>query len=291
VDASNEHVENVFEILSTVSMMTTSFLMQEHQRNNETYPHGFVTIPNAEYHLARARHETGAHVLAYAPTVEGKDYALWSQYVEKNLRWLDEARDVNHRRIEQGALVEQVYSHVDVERQIWSVVDPYNSSVCYGNHAEDVVEFQVQLGHPEDGPASPIWTISPPPKPDKANRINYDMSSSKVFQTMTNTVATHRHATFHDTCEFTGVSSMAARSSLSMQAISVCFSKFANVLNVCISSLTLSRTIPWSTQLFLHRFLAASIGTRQLSVTTLLLYRGMCSSKDFPTKQLLLLLL
>jgi hypothetical protein len=184
--------------------------MQEHQRNNGTYPLGFVTIPDAEYHLARARHASRANVLFYSPKVEGKDYAVWSQYVEENLGWLDEAREVKHRRIEEGVSDVQVYSHKEVERQIWSAVDLFDTSVCSENQGKDFADFEVHVERPEDGPASPVWTISPPPKQNEASRINYDMTSSTEFEETIETVAVYREATFHDACKFTGVSAVVA---------------------------------------------------------------------------------
>jgi hypothetical protein len=207
VDASNENVYTVFDSIYTLSTMTTSFLMQEHQRNNGTYPPGFVTIPDAEYHLARARHASRANVLVYAPKVEGKDYSLWSQYVEENLGWLNEVREVNHRRIEEDVFDVQAYPHDEVERQIWSVVDFDDSSLCSANQGEDLADVEVQFERPEDGPASPVWTISPPPKQNRVSRINYDLASSKLFEVMTETVSVHNEATFHDACKFTNVSS------------------------------------------------------------------------------------
>jgi hypothetical protein len=196
VDASNENVRVVFETLYTLSKVTTTFLMQEHLRNNGTYPHGFVTIPDAEYHLARARQESGAYLLTYSPTVEGKDYALWSQYVEENLGWLDESHVE-----EEGRLDEPFFWQKEVESQIWAVNEHSDSSVCLGNEAEDIVEFEVHIQDPQDGPASPVWTISPPPHPNNSSRINFDMTSSKVIMEMTETVATYRTATFHDICK------------------------------------------------------------------------------------------
>jgi hypothetical protein len=275
VNDSNEKLHTVFETLSTLSTMTTSFLMEEHTKNNGTYPPGFVTIPDAEYQLARARHESRAYVLAYAPTVEGKNFALWSQYVEENLGWLDEAREVNHRPIEDGVSDEQVYSHDEVERQIWSIVDLYDSSGCYGNHAEDIAEVEVHVEVPQDGPASPVWTISPPPKPNKASRINYDMTSSKVFEVIQETVYTYHHeATFHDTCKLTSVSSVEAYSRLTKQAIA------HTVLNIQNSSLTLRCTMPLWIPLLLYQCLATLRRTHPLSVTTSLLSRGMYTWKN-----------
>jgi hypothetical protein len=200
LNASNENVRTVFETLSTLSQVTTTFLMQEHLRNNGAYPRGFVTIPNTEYHLARVRQKIGAHVLTYAPTVEKGDYALWSQYVEKNLGWLNESY------IEQGPLEEQLPWQNEVQSQIWSVVGLSDSSVCFVGQEKDIAEFEVHLEDPEDGPATPIWTISPPPKPTSSTRINFDMTSSKVFSEMTDIVAAYRTATFHDICNLTSVS-------------------------------------------------------------------------------------
>jgi hypothetical protein len=283
VKDSNEKLVTVLETLSTLSTTTTSFLMQEHKQNNGTYPPGFVTIPDAEYQLARARHESRADVLAYAPIVEGKNFELWSQYVEENLGWLDEAREVNHRRIEAGVSDEQVYSHNEVERQIWTTTKRYDSSGCYGQHPEDIAELEVLAELPEDFPASPVWIISPPPQPNKASRINYDMTSSKVLEDIKETINTyHPEGTFHDTCELTNVSSVGAQLCLSERAIAHIF------LNIRNSSLILSCITLLSIPLLLYQCLATLRRTHPLSVTTSLLYHGMHTWKDFYRKQFLL---
>jgi hypothetical protein len=180
--------------------VTTTFLIQEHLRNNGTYPRGFVTIPNAVDHLTRARNESGAYVLAYAPTVEGKDYALWSRYVGENLGWLGETP------IEQEPSDELIHSHKEIERQIWSVVDLSDSLVCFESETKRNSKSEVHIEDPEDGPASPVWSISTTAKQKNYTRINFDMTSTKVFAEMTKIVAAFRTPTVHDICNLTSVS-------------------------------------------------------------------------------------
>jgi hypothetical protein len=206
-EASNANVQKLFEVLETLSKTTTSFATEEHERNNGTYPLGFVTLVDAHFHLENAREESGAYVLAYSPIVQGVDYALWTEYVEENLGWLDDAWNVHvHEESEENA-------HNEVELQIWTVTNldedgndiDYDPSVCYGSQAEDIADIQVHLEDPDDGPASPIWTISPSPKPGNAIRINYDVQTSKIYEIAISIVAKHREPTFHDICKLTSV--------------------------------------------------------------------------------------
>ncbi|KAG7348837.1 adenylate/guanylate cyclase [Nitzschia inconspicua] len=186
--ASNENVLNVIDSLETLSKTTTSFIMQEYAKNNGTYPLGFVTMLDAEHHLGRTRRDNQAQILAYAPIVEGKDYDLWTQYVNENLRWINEAWKVYNYN-EGVPQQEQGQTMSYVEKQIWAVTNldedgnivDYDSSVCSGPTIEDISKQEVYIGKPEDGPASPIWTVSPPPNTNEPNGINFNMMASQVF--------------------------------------------------------------------------------------------------------------
>lgn len=154
--------------------------------------------------MGRARNKSGAYFLAYAPSVEGQDYPLWAEYVEDNLHWLEEAWEADGL----------VGSLSTVETQIWTVFNfdedgnqiQYDASVCFDKEEEhQISRSQVHIERPDEGPASPIWTISPPPDPKDDSRINYDMLTSKVFEVTLNTVKQYREPTFQVLCKFTKV--------------------------------------------------------------------------------------
>ncbi|KAG7348900.1 adenylate/guanylate cyclase [Nitzschia inconspicua] len=211
--ASNENVLNVFESLETLSKTTTSFIMQEYKQNNGTYPLGFVTMLDLEYHLGHARRENQAYVLAYAPTVEGKDYDLWTQYVNENMHWIDEAWKV-YDEVEGESEKEQSHSNRYIlEPRIWALTNldedgneiDNDSSVCYEHDLNNVSEEVVYIEKPGGGPASPIWIISPPPHPNEPNGINFNMMTSQVFNMSTHAVEPTRKTSLHDVCKTTAL--------------------------------------------------------------------------------------
>ncbi|KAG7348838.1 adenylate/guanylate cyclase [Nitzschia inconspicua] len=142
---SNQNVLNVFESLETLSKTTTTFIMQEHKQNNGTYPLGFVTLLDTEHHMGRAREDSQAYVLTYAPIVEGKDYDLWTQYVNENLQWINEAWKV-YNNVGGVSEKEQSPSIDLVEPRIWTVTSldedgneiDYDSNIFFRASAETV---------------------------------------------------------------------------------------------------------------------------------------------------------
>ncbi|KAG7374978.1 adenylate/guanylate cyclase [Nitzschia inconspicua] len=206
--ASNQNVLNVFESLETLSKTTTTFIMQEHKQNNGTYPLGFVTLLDTEHHMGRAREDSQAYVLTYAPIVEGKDYDLWTQYVNENMQWIDEAWKV-YNDIGGVSEKEQSPTAYMVEPRIWTVttldedgneIDYESSSLCEVQTSKEIATQEVHIEKPDNGPASPIWTISPPPNPNEPNGINYNLMTSQVFKASAESVEVSRQTTLRDIC-------------------------------------------------------------------------------------------
>ncbi|KAL3918318.1 MAG: hypothetical protein SGILL_004297 [Bacillariaceae sp.] len=221
LSASNENLKRVFETMETLSKTTTTFNEEEHAHHlehNETYPYGFVTIPDAEIHLAAARKDTGAYILAYTPNVEEDTYELWAEYVEENIGWLRESwesyspigiDDKPFSSVSLGTL----NSLDDVEPRIWSVevLDEngeeivLDSESCYDNVTAIEASWVVKIEKPEDAPFAPIWTMSPPPQPFQkgGNQINYDMLKSHIYEVTVANVDTYQESSFHDICKLT----------------------------------------------------------------------------------------
>jgi hypothetical protein len=212
--ASNKNLLTVFETMDTLSMTTTTFMNEEYIHNNGIYPLGFVTPPDAELHLATARKETDAYFIAYAPTIQGPDYELWSAYVEENIGWLEESW-VTYSKNDPEQSFDGIHETVarKVESQIWGVNvldedgDPIilHSESCHEDQAADVENWAVTIQDPKDGPAAPIWTFSPPPRPDES-RINFDMLSSHIYEKTATSVDDYRQSSFQDICKLTTVS-------------------------------------------------------------------------------------
>jgi hypothetical protein len=208
---SNQKILNVFDSFETLSKTTTAFMLQERAANNKMYPSGFVTIPNAENIFATAREESGASILTYSPTVYGKDYDLWTTYVEKNLNWLEESWSVYPNIYHE---LSDTANITEIETQIWRVQSldsegheiHFDASVCN----DDQDDIPKKLGSVIEDPAgnkifSPVWLVSPPPNPQNQARINFNLMSLDVFRLVTDTVASYRDSTIHDVCKFNQV--------------------------------------------------------------------------------------
>jgi hypothetical protein len=110
-------------------MSTTTFMTNEYKLNNHTYPPGFVTIPDADYHLSSARQDMGACALAYTPIVQSEDRALWETYVKQNLGWLQESWEAyanTQSNLDDIAVTQDNHNSHDLT-QIWSI-DLYDAN-------------------------------------------------------------------------------------------------------------------------------------------------------------------
>jgi Adenylate and Guanylate cyclase catalytic domain len=151
--------------------------------------------------------------VGYIPTVEGKDFGLWSEYEELNKGWIVDAFKVNPSG-DMGAL-DEIASEKDVLviPDIWDLIlldangneINYDASSCGDQgRVEPAAEEQV-AENPEDGPASPVWLLSPPPNPLRPNLVNYNMRSDPIFLEAVETIHKYRATTFHDICTATKV--------------------------------------------------------------------------------------
>jgi hypothetical protein len=157
--------------------------------------------------------------LGYVPSVQGKDFGLWSNYTQANKDWIVDAWDayISTDNLS-GEDVDETLIAKDEERdsfysEIWYLIaydgngnvivdDP---SKCHDQELETADHVEHVIEDPKDGPASPIWTTSPPPEPGTPSRINFNLRSSPVFDVTVATVQQYRTATFHDLCDTTEV--------------------------------------------------------------------------------------
>jgi hypothetical protein len=106
LDYSDGRIHTLFQELERISYTTTTFIKEEHSKvvsSNQNvltgdslfYPAGFVTIPDSEVLLGRARDVVGADFIAYAPMIQSQEEAqLWTEYSKENVGWLKEAYEV-----------------------------------------------------------------------------------------------------------------------------------------------------------------------------------------------------
>jgi hypothetical protein len=209
----------VFTALESLALTTTTFILQE-KRNHPEYPAGFVTIPDTEQHLGNAREASDAYLLGYVPTVQGKDFGLWSNYTQANKDWMVDAWDayittaeLNGQDVDLTLIAKDEEERESFFSEIWDLIaydgngnvivdDP---SKCHDQELETADHVEHVLEDPKDGPASPIWMTSPPPEPGTPSRINFNLRSSPVFDVTVATVQQYRTPTFHDLCETTKV--------------------------------------------------------------------------------------
>jgi hypothetical protein len=175
INASNENLQKVFGALEGLALTTTTFIVQEH-RANPTYPAGFVTLPDTEIHLGRAREETDAYIVGYAPTVHEGQHATWSQYAEENKDWMGPAWETYKVKEElNGQVADDTLVDYDEEASyfssdIWAlVVYDGNGNVvvehpntCHDNELDHASADRIEHITETSGVASPIWLKSPP---------------------------------------------------------------------------------------------------------------------------------
>ena len=151
--------------------------------------------------------------------MQGKDFALWSEYTTANKDWMVEAWDAFVATDESidSDIDQTLIVHDDdeetFESEIWDLIafDGNGNAIiedpnkCHDNELETADNVEHVTVNPKDGPASPIWMISPPPQPGTEDRINFNLRSSPVFDVTFATVKKHRTPTFHDICKNTMV--------------------------------------------------------------------------------------
>jgi class 3 adenylate cyclase len=222
IETSNENVRRVFTALESLSLTTTTFILQEQleqqeqiaQNNISAFPPGFVTIPDVEYHFGHTREVTRALVLGYVPVVEGEDFDKWAQYAEINKGWMVDAYKAYPTG---GTQVEAAGSDAGefnaTAPYIWDLhlLDEdgdeivYNSSSCGTRQRSVVSEINRVPEDPAHGDASPLWLLSPAPNPKLPSRGNYNMRSDPVFRSAVEVIDEHRTPTFRDICAVTNV--------------------------------------------------------------------------------------
>jgi Adenylate and Guanylate cyclase catalytic domain len=200
IDMSNTNINRVLNVLEGLSVMTTSYLMQE--KKNNLYPQvggdGFVTIPDVEQHFGTARDASGALVIAYLPEVKSEELDAWNKYSEANQGWIQESHSTvnitdtilgnvwalpadRRRALGEGATCDGLPGgrmlHSDEERAARTPVDS-NASAAF----------------------SPVWTFSPPPKPEDVSIVNFDLRGKKVFRKAVDYIAATKKPTFLDVC-------------------------------------------------------------------------------------------
>jgi len=210
INVSNDNVLKVFHALEDIALRTTTFILEEQDDGSE-YPPGFVTVPHTEYNLGASRETSQALVLGYVPTVQGKNFELWSVYAEENKDWMIEAWEANPSsslQAEQEALGAEAALVFPV---IWDkrMFDEkgqeivMNSTACDGTEQVAPARVEQVPEDPKNGPASPIWLLSPPPNPDLPSRENFNMQSDAVFRGAVDIIEEWRTPTFHDICSST----------------------------------------------------------------------------------------
>jgi hypothetical protein len=176
--------------------------------------------------LDNAREKSGAFVIGYVPTVKSNEFDLWTSYVIENQDWVNESLQVYQEQQQEQQMVESFTRDVLIGEdklfveQIWQVEyrdedgNPVvvDTSKCNGTNSDNTSNLRTKhiLTEPSNEPASPLWTVSPPPNPNESRRsqINFNMRSDNTFQDAVSIIEQYRTSTFHDICTATAVSTL-----------------------------------------------------------------------------------
>jgi hypothetical protein len=219
IDTANANVKRASDSLEVLSLTATSFI-KEGAKYNQTFPKGFFTMPDAEIHLGHARTSGGATVVGYTPIVKNAlELALWEAFSSDNVGWVEESYQVSVEFDDSMSQTASWEANVKFfNPNIWHiqkydhnlgriVIDEQTALTCptlsdddyEGQRKEpyyDVVEES-----PNNGPFAPIWVQSPPPNPNEASNINFNLMRDPIFRLATRITRETNMTTLHDICQ------------------------------------------------------------------------------------------
>jgi class 3 adenylate cyclase len=230
IATANSNVERVFRALEVLSLTSTSFIKQASSERDDLYPDGFFTLPDAEVHLGNARQTSTATLVGYAPIVKNAlEYTLWSSYSQDNIGWVDESYQTAVQlgynitgidSINTTATTTTTTASNFFNPNIWRlkkyhdsgdliVINEETALACPtrgenghdGQNHDNVAWERAVDEDPQDGPFSPVWTESPPPKPDEPSNINFNLMSDPIYRLATQVIAETKTTTFQDICQ------------------------------------------------------------------------------------------
>jgi hypothetical protein len=195
--------------------------------------------------------------LGYAPIVQGTEFAEWERYAEANIGWIEESRSTTTTQASVNNLLLKDESASVLRMQIWDLIlkDKDGKEITFASetcHAyQDVATVKQVDEDPKNGPASPVWTMSPPPHSQEPSRINFNMMASEIYFNEVQDIAETRRPIFHDICSQTKVRPP-------------CYSSRFHQFYTCVASV--SHAIQKC--LFVHCFIFVFSGTTLKSTVT-----------------------
>ena len=197
IDISDSNIKKILNVLQSLSLLTTSFLITEHEAN-PNLGKGFVTIPDVEEHFRVARETSGALVIAYLPEVSPSEVEGWNQYSQEKQGWIQESHGSVYVT---DAIVPTIWETPSDER-IRALADVGSTCGVLGQPkymSDDARADRIPV-EPDLGPFSPVWTFSPPPLADNVEIVNYNLRASLVLQKAVEYIAANKQPTFLDVC-------------------------------------------------------------------------------------------
>lgn len=194
IDISNNNINRVLNVLQGLSVMTTSYLIQD-QKDGQIID-GFVTIPDVEQHFGTARASSGALVIAYLPEVRPSELEAWNQYSEANQDWIQQSHPTVNVT---DMILPHVWEYPEDRRRALNEDSTCDSLPGRMLHSEEERAERIPL-EADRGPFSPVWMFSPPPLADDVAIVNFDLRGKKVFRKAVDYIAATKKPTFLDVC-------------------------------------------------------------------------------------------
>jgi Adenylate and Guanylate cyclase catalytic domain len=194
LEVSDNNVQRIFNMLHSLSLLTTSFLISEHKVKPDLGK-GFVTIPDVEEHFGTARQNSGALVIAYMPEVSPSELEAWNQYSKEKQEWIQ-------------ASLGSVNVTDFILPNIWAVPSEEGTreleSTCSAlgsrGQSDEAKANRIPV-EPDTGPFSPLWTFSPPPLADDVSIVNYNLRVRPALQEAIDYIAATKQPIFLDVCD------------------------------------------------------------------------------------------
>jgi hypothetical protein len=198
IDLSGSNVHRLANVLQSLSLLTTSFLIVEREENPDQ-GRGFVTIPGFEQHFGTARQNSGAIVLAYLPDVQPSEVEAWNQYSNEKQGWIEESLSIVNAT---DSILPSIWTNPEEDR--FRALTEQEESTCGvpGRRmlmSEDERTQRVPV-ESASGPFSPVWTFSPPPRAEDVGIVNFDMRFNPIFRNAVDYISATKLPTFLDVC-------------------------------------------------------------------------------------------
>lgn len=192
-DAVHYHAKEMTDGLDVLGDMVTSFVMDSGPGTD--WP--FITLPGFEERVATVRKSSVIEIMGFLPAVKTLEREDWEAYSVREQGWIQESYEAVALR---GTLA-TTDSRSNINSNTDTIFNNESTSSWLPNDAAAILEsppLQVEdysisptiaissggeyVSHPNKGPYTPLWQVSPPPPPADTVVVNTDLLTVPAFR-------------------------------------------------------------------------------------------------------------